>query len=200
MITDFIRLQPPVFTGEGDPMIAEKWLDQIVKCIEALKVVDDETYIQLATFQFRDSADTWWKSVKDTKDTAVMTWVDFRELFLAQYFPQIVQDAKLNEFMNLLQGTSTVTEYETQFTALSKFGKDFIKTGYAKCRRFEFGLQPTIRQYVVPLRHNDYSALVDAALSSEKERIDTGKITDRSRQMRAGATSLAQQQIGRAHV
>ena len=28
-VTDFVRLQPPVFTGEGDPMIAEKWLDQI---------------------------------------------------------------------------------------------------------------------------------------------------------------------------
>ena len=82
-VTDFVRLQPPVFTGEGDPMIAEKWLDQIEKCIEVLKVVDDATYIQLTTFQLCDSAEMWWKSVKDTQSITGMTWKTFKELFLA---------------------------------------------------------------------------------------------------------------------
>ena len=124
------------------------------------------------------------------------SWTEFKELFLAQYFPQIVQDEKLKEFLDLLQGNSTVTEYETRFTALSRFGKDFIDTGYKKCRRFEHGLAPSIRRHVVPLRHSDYGLLLEAALASEKEGIETGHIKDRSRQMRAGAIILAQQQHG----
>ena len=76
--------------------------------------------------------------------------------------------------MDLKQGTSTVTEYETQFTVLSRFEKELITTGYKKCRHFEDGLQPSIRQYVVPVRHLDYGLLLDAALSSKKEKIDTG--------------------------
>ena len=94
-------------------MIAEKWLDQVVKCIQALNIENDTTYIQLATFQLWDSAEIWWRSIRDTRDATGMTWIAFRELFLAQYFPQIIQDAKLNEFMNLIKGTSTVTKYET---------------------------------------------------------------------------------------
>ena len=38
-------------------MIVEKWLDQIEKCIEVLKVVDNATYIQLTTFQLHDSTE-----------------------------------------------------------------------------------------------------------------------------------------------
>ena len=62
-----------------------------------------------------------------------MTWIAFKEFFLAQYFYQIVQDGKRKEFINLIQGTSIVTEYEAQFTSLSRFGKELISTGHHKC-------------------------------------------------------------------
>ena len=45
----------------------------------------------------------------------------FKELFLVQYFPLIIQDEKRKEVMNLIQKTSIVTKYETQFMALSRF-------------------------------------------------------------------------------
>ena len=38
IITDFCRLLPPTFTGEGDPILAEKWEEQILKHLEALEV------------------------------------------------------------------------------------------------------------------------------------------------------------------
>ena len=38
-------------------MIAEKWIDQIVKYIETLKIEDDATHTWLATFQLRDFAE-----------------------------------------------------------------------------------------------------------------------------------------------
>ena len=91
-------------------MIAEKQLDQIEKYIEALKIEVDVTHIQLTTFQLHDSVETWWKSIKNTKDTSDMTWMVLKELSLTRYLPQIVQDEKRKEFINLIQGTSTVTD------------------------------------------------------------------------------------------
>ena len=73
-----------------------------------------------------------------------MTWSLFKELFLEQYFLMIIQDEKLKEFMNLILGTSTVSEYETRFTTLSRFASEMVSIGHIKCRRFEEGLQTTI--------------------------------------------------------
>ena len=50
MVTNFLKLQPPTFTGEGDPMLSDKWLEQIEKCLDTMAVEDDATQIRLATF------------------------------------------------------------------------------------------------------------------------------------------------------
>ena len=57
VVTDCLKLLFPTFTGEGDPMLAEKWLEQIEKCLDTLGTDDDATRIKLATFQVRDSAE-----------------------------------------------------------------------------------------------------------------------------------------------
>ena len=205
MVTDFLKIQPPVFTGEGDPMIADKWLEQVEKCLDTMNMEDDATRIRLATFQLRDSAETWWKSIKNatatttttTTTTATMTWKAFTELFLGQYFPRAVQDAKRKEFMDLIQGNSTVSEYEVKFTALSRFGGDTISTPHFKCRKFEEGLQLSIRPYVVAQCFSDYGQMVASALALEKERTGTDDIKDRNKIMRAGTASMASQQKGK---
>ena len=71
-------------------MLASKWLEQIDKCLELLGVVDSATRIKLASFQLRDSAETWWRAIKDSRDTITMTWVSFSELFLGRYFPPVI--------------------------------------------------------------------------------------------------------------
>ena len=41
-----------------------------------------------------------------------MDWKDFRQLFNERYYCDAAQTAKMNEFMNLVQGNTTVTEYD----------------------------------------------------------------------------------------
>ena len=72
--------------------------------------------------------------------------------------------------MNLIQGNSIVSEYEVKFIALSRFGGDTISTPYFKCRKFEEGLQMSIRPYVVAQFFTDYGKLLASALAFEKER------------------------------
>ena len=112
-------------------------------------VEDHATRTRLATFQLKDAAETWWKSTKNTTTVATMTWTTFVKLFLEQFFPRVIQDAKRKEFVDLIQENSTVTEYDVRFTILSCFGSDTISTPYLKCRKFEEGLQMSIRPYVV---------------------------------------------------
>ena len=192
IITDFCRLFSPTFTGESDPILAEKWEEQILKHLEALEVSDDATRIRLATFQFRDAAETWWRSVRDSRDVAKMTWTQFKELFLERFFPVVVQDQRRIDFIHLVQRSMSVSEYETQFSALSRFAPEMVSTGALKCRRFEQGLNPSISQLTVVHAYTDYGRMVEGALRAEKQLADTRRIKGTARTGSASRSSQPQ--------
>ena len=146
----------PTFTGEGDPILAEKWKEQIAKYLDLLEVPDDTTRIKLATFQFRDTAETWWRSVRNTRDVPKMTWKQFAKLFMERFFPQVYREQKKSEFIHLLQRMMTVTEYESRFTALSRFAEEMVADEAMNCRKFESGLIPDIAELVVVHGYTDY--------------------------------------------
>ena len=39
---------PPIFTGGGDPMVADHWFMQVEKVLEAMEITSDTTRIRLA--------------------------------------------------------------------------------------------------------------------------------------------------------
>ena len=41
---------PPIFTGGGDPMVADHWFMQVEKVLEAMEITSDTTRIRLAAF------------------------------------------------------------------------------------------------------------------------------------------------------
>ena len=47
---------PPTFTGGGDPMVADHWLIQNEKVLEAMEITSDTTRIRLAVFQLESEA------------------------------------------------------------------------------------------------------------------------------------------------
>ena len=69
-LREFCKLNPPTFSGELDPLLAEDWLKQIMKVLNGMKVVDDETKIMLATFQLKVAAEVWWESTRTTRGDA----------------------------------------------------------------------------------------------------------------------------------
>ena len=40
----------PIFTGGGDPMVADHWFMQVDKVLEAMEITSDTTRIRLAAF------------------------------------------------------------------------------------------------------------------------------------------------------
>ena len=51
---------PPIFTGGGDPMVADHWFMQVEKVLEATKIASDTTRIRLGAFQLEGEAQVWW--------------------------------------------------------------------------------------------------------------------------------------------
>ena len=47
---------PPMFTGGGDPMVADHWFMQIENILEAMEITSDATRIRLAAFQLEGEA------------------------------------------------------------------------------------------------------------------------------------------------
>ena len=74
-----------------------------------------------------------------------MTWAEFHELFMGKYFPATTRHAKVQEFLELKQGTMTVMEYLAKFIELSRFANEYVATDMAKVRKFENGLKLSIQ-------------------------------------------------------
>ncbi|XP_058219243.1 uncharacterized protein LOC131329855 [Rhododendron vialii] len=100
-----------------------------------------------------------------------MTFAEFETLFLDKYFPTSLRLAKEQEFLNLKQGTMTVTQYAAKFEELSRYALDSIPNEDRKARRFEWGLT-TARKAVVAQAFTTFAEVVKCALRLESEESD----------------------------
>ena len=142
---------PSIFTGGGDPMVADHWFMQVEKVLEAMEITSDTTRIRLAAFQLEGEAQVWWNWAKTSRDLEAMTWAEFHDLFMGKYFSATVRHAKAQEFLELKQRAMTMIEYVARFTELARFADDYVATNLAKFRRFENGLILSIRGRIVGL-------------------------------------------------
>ena len=58
----------------------------------------------------------------------------FKKAFLDQYFTNTTKKALRMEFINLVQGSMTVAQYEAKFMSLSMFAKAFVSTEEEKVK------------------------------------------------------------------
>ena len=169
---------PPIFTGGGDPMVADHWFMQVEKILEAMEIASDTTRIRLVAFQLEGEAQVWWNWAKTSRDLEAMTWAEFHDLFMGKYFQDTARHAKAQEFLELKQGTMTVIEYVARFTELAHFADDYVATDLAKVRRFENGLKLSIRGRIAGLRLQDKDSMVGMALTIEREIEDARSTRD----------------------
>ena len=132
-----------------------------------------------------------------------MNWTGFHELFMSKYFPTIARQAKAQEFLQLRQGTMTVMEYVARYTELARFSDDYVATYMAKVRRFENGLEFSIRGKIVGLRLHDMDSMVGTTLTIEKEIEDARGIraedAGEKREDRPSSSSRKRQKTSASH-
>ena len=85
---------PLIFTGGGDPMVADHWFMQVEKVLKAMEIASDTTRIRLVACQLEDETQVWWNWAKTSRDLEAMTWAEFHDLFMGKYFPDTARHAK----------------------------------------------------------------------------------------------------------
>src|SRR5262245_34079909 len=73
IISQFKKHDPPKFNRDGEPMEAEKWLEEITEMTESLGVEGNEVRIQVAARQFQGSNVHWWRNYRGTINIATLT-------------------------------------------------------------------------------------------------------------------------------
>ena len=117
---------------------------------ECVGIQGDADRVDLATYQLEGEADNWLNMIKDTRNTANMTWAQFEELFLEKYFPMTVKEDMIQEFLSLQQGGIAVAQYVARFEELARHASRFVGDDRDKARKFEWGLDFSLREKVVP--------------------------------------------------
>ena len=97
---------------------------------------------------------------------------------MGKYFSETARHAKAQEFLEQKQGKMTVMDYVARFTELARFADDYMAIDMAKVRRFENGLNLSIRGRIVRLRLQDMDSMVGTALTIEREIEDARSTRD----------------------
>ncbi|XP_074346440.1 uncharacterized protein LOC141685226 [Apium graveolens] len=127
-VTTFKTLQsikPPEFRGTEDPVEAHAWLKEMEKAF-ALTNFGKNQKVEYATYFFKGESNYWWETVKALKAAEVITWDNFKRMFLDTYFPRYMQTQMEMKFFELKQDNMTVGEYEKKFTELFRFMGEYV--------------------------------------------------------------------------
>ena len=99
-----------------------------------------------------------------------MVWPDFVKIFREHHIPNNVIKLKKDEFSKLRQGGMTVTEYLHKFSELSRYAPEDINDDEKKQEAFLGGLNPEIRILAEVTTHGDFNAMVNRAITTERNR------------------------------
>ncbi|XP_071901033.1 uncharacterized protein [Coffea arabica] len=136
----FQKFAPPKFLGGPEPEVAENWFERMEDIFAALHY-SEERQVTFAVFQLEGAAHSWWN-------------VEKRE----------------DEFIKLRQGTSSVAEYETQFTRLSKFAPELVVSEQKRIRRFIQGLNVEIQKDLTAAQIDTFKDALEKAQRVEQAR------------------------------
>ena len=172
-VTDQIRSnKPPVdrirkhgatefkATDSDDAEQAEFWLDNTIRVLDELSCTPDEC-LKCAISLLRDSAYYWWSTLTSIVPREQVTWEFFQTEFRKKYISQRFVDQKRKEFLELKQGSMSVTDYERKFVRLSRYARECVSSEAIMCKRFEDGLNEDIKMFVGVLEIQEFVVLVE---------------------------------------
>ncbi|XP_020688467.1 uncharacterized protein LOC110103920 [Dendrobium catenatum] len=137
---------------------------RIEKILEGMSC-PEERRVTLAAYAFDGEAERWWRSQLEQtfgeRTSSQVSWEEFVKM----------QD----KFNRLVQGDRSVSQYEAEFTMLSRYAPHLIPDAEEKCNRFLNGLKDVIRHPLIPFEIEDYSVLVERARKIEMDMLATQK-------------------------
>ena len=104
---------------------AELWLEKLERVLEEVRFPPDQK-ASCAVSLLQGEAYDWCKLVlKSPMNPNPLTWEFFVQEFRAKYVTEMYRDSKWKQFLNLKQRSLSVTEYEKEFSHLSKYVRNW---------------------------------------------------------------------------
>ncbi|XP_047158524.1 uncharacterized protein LOC124829103 [Vigna umbellata] len=146
-LESFLQHHPAKFSGTCLPDEADQWLQYLLT----------------------GEASHWWASVRAilTDAHSPINWEVFRNKFYEEYFPDSVRFAKEVEFLQLVQGGMSVSEYTNKFKHLVRFNTMATSEEW-QCRKFENGLRSDLKVLISSLCIRSFPAMVERAKVLDK--------------------------------
>jgi len=151
--------------------------------------VTEELKKKYVAHQLEGKAGVWWSHHRATLPTnVVVTWHQFKAAFRDTYIPQGLMTIKHIEFMNLTQGTKSLTEYLHAFNNLSRYATEFVDTDAKKLASFKRGLGPKLSMNMAGNKSTTFNEFVSDALTQENSNAIYAASKSRKRAYEAGAS------------
>ena len=102
-------------------------MEEVQKILVAMGPTEIEK-AELGSYQLKDVTQTWCKMWQNNSALGggSITWELFKKAFLERFFPRDIREAKVEEFINLKQGSMTVREYSLKFVKLSWYNNSLV--------------------------------------------------------------------------
>ncbi|WMV18322.1 hypothetical protein MTR67_011707 [Solanum verrucosum] len=126
-IREFLRMNPPSFTGSSTTEDLENFIEELKKVFEVMYVVDTER-VKLAAYQLKNVARTWFDQWKEgrAENAPPASWACFEEAFLGRFYPRELKEAKVRKFLTIKQYCLSVHDYGFKFTQLSRYAPKMV--------------------------------------------------------------------------
>ncbi|XP_047174050.1 uncharacterized protein LOC124841765 [Vigna umbellata] len=171
-LENFLQHHPAKFNGKCLPDEADQWLKDMERIYNAKRCSDDNR-LAFTEYLLTREASHWWASMKMILADAQspISWEVFRSKFYEEYFPDSVRFAKEVEFLQLLQGGMSVSEYTNKFKHLVRFNTMATNEEW-QCRKFENGLRSDLKLLISILCIRSFPAMVERAKVLEKNVVE----------------------------
>ncbi|XP_066374728.1 uncharacterized protein [Miscanthus floridulus] len=159
--------KPPVFKEAEELLQAEEWLNMLEHKFRLLRLTE-QMKAEYASHQLQGPAGIWWRHYRSTlSENAQITWNQFQEAFKSHYIPSELMAIKHNEFMKLVQGTKTLTEYLHAFNHLARYALEFVDSESKKISSFKRGLSPKLMKSMGNNKSVTFNEFISDALTQE---------------------------------
>ncbi|XP_033515651.1 uncharacterized protein [Nicotiana tomentosiformis] len=107
--------------------------------------------LELVSYRLQDLAAGWYRTWELSKETHAppTSWREFSEAFLKHYMLVETKRARVNNFLNLHQGSMSAKEYDLQFNSLARYTPTIVANMEDRVHRYVVGLGPhLINEYM----------------------------------------------------
>jgi hypothetical protein len=167
---EFMRCHPLVFAHSANPMDVEDWLCTVERQLHTAQCNDGEK-VFYGPRLLRGAAQSWWESYLATHvDLEAITWEEFRDNFRRYHVPEGLMIVRKEEFLALMQGPMSVSEYMDKFVQLSHYAPEDVNTDAKRQYRFLRGLVDPLHYQMMNHTFPTFQHLIDRVIMTERKR------------------------------